>query len=338
MQIAKALFLVSCLALSSCTTIENDPSTTYTSNLYRTRIDFQPISREELVTRTQFEKQVYEKRVAEIENKMGGLKAQREQLYSEIEGQFADCRRQRHCIGNVATGNISRFERYNQVVQSMHDLDRQLGAYDGELKQLTFRFDLRERALYNRFLVNEMVLAKFEAPRLHDTLVHSLEAYPTRRDISERLTRMSDPDIVPTLYGDLNFTMLGKPVDEAAVIATFDIRVHPNPEDKNDPTRYFVTFLVNTHQRDPVAYSRGFLRGWARQLGEPGLRTLKEGVFCGLYSIAGPTLVDRLSQGKVKPCTPSRLREQGKDAERLGDRFQAENWILPIAFTPAIGR
>jgi hypothetical protein len=318
-----------------CTTIETDPSVLYTAPLFRTQIDFQPIPRASLVTQLQYEKQVYDTRKAPMEDELGGVAAKRQELYSAVEGEFADCRHQRHCLANLARGNEARFERYNQVVQGVHDLDRRAGELDNQIKALTRRLDLRERALFNRFLVNEILLTKFEHPRIQEVLVHSLEAYPTRRELSHRLARLSDPDVVPELYGDINFRMMGKPVDEAAVIATFDIRVAPT-EEETDPRRYFITFLVNTHQRDPLAYSKGFLRTWASRLGEPGLRTLREGVYCGLYSIAGPTLVDRLTKSKVKPCSPVRLKNQEGSTERYLERNDPEAWFLPIAFSDAL--
>ncbi|RZA00670.1 MAG: hypothetical protein EOP11_18050 [Proteobacteria bacterium] len=320
--------------LTGCTTIDTDPSVLYTAPLYRTQIDFQPLKRETLVTQTQYEAQDYERRKAPLEDELGGVAARRKELYDRVEGDFADCRHQRHCLDKLSRGNEARFERYNKIVQGVHDLDRRAGELDNQLKLLARRFDLRERALYNRFLVNEILLTKWEHPRIQEILVHSLEAYPTRRELSHRLARLSDPDIVPTLYGDLNFSMMGKPVDEAAVLATFDVRVAPTKE-RSDPVRYLITFLVNTHQRDPLAYSKGFLRAWAFRLGEPGLRTLKEGVFCGIYSIAGLTLVDKLSSSKVKPCTPVRFKNQGLSAANVLERNDPEAWFLPVAFGDA---
>lgn len=332
-----AAVLLSVLTLG-CTTTETDPSTLYTVPLYRTRIDFQPLDRTELETQLSYERTVYQKRKDQLEDQLGGVQAQRKVLYTEIEGklgQVGDCRHQPHCLDQLARGTIPRFENYTQLMLGLKELDRQAGELQNQLELLERRLDLRERALYNRFLVNEVLLAKWEHPRMNDLIVHSLEAYPTRRELSHRLARLSDPDVVPELYGDINFRMMGHPVDEAAVIATFDVRVHPNPQNPNDPTRYLVTYLVNTHQRDPVYYSKGFLKSWAAQMGEPNLRRLKEQVYCGLYAIAGPTLVTRLHASKVKPCTPTRLRYQQESYTVFKDRFQPEAWFLPIAFTEA---
>ena len=331
----KLLFLIPAGLLSAaCTTIETDPSVLYTAPLYRTQIDFQPISRESLGIQLQYEQQVYDTRKAPLEDQLGGLAAERAELYARLEPGFADCQHQRHCVDKLARGDAARFERYNQAVRGLHEIDAKAGVIEGQIKTLERRRDLRERALYNRFLVNEILLTKFDHPRIRDVLVHSLEAYPTRRDLSYRLARLSDPDIVPQLVGDLNFRMMGKPVDEAAVLATFDIQVAPT-EEITEPRRYFVTFLVNTHQRDPLAYSKGFLRTWADRLGEPGLRTLREGVYCGIYSIAGQTLVDKLTLSKVKPCEPVRARNQALREASYLERNDPANWFLPIAFTDA---
>jgi len=321
------------LLLAGCTTVENDPTTNYEQPLLRTQIDFQPPDSGERIRLIARETKIFEKKEAELADKQGGLDARREILFDEVSQFFPECKRQRHCLAAVAKGDTKKFERYQEIIKSLNELDRQVVEVDAEIALWKRRYELRVRALYNRYLVHELLQAAAWNPYIRNITAHSLEAFPDRRAIVNRLLQLADPNFVPEVVGDLQFRMMNRPVDEAAVLATFDVTL--KNQERGKPSRYFVTFLVNTYQQDPQFYGKEFLREWSRLLSEPGQPELKGQVFCGVYSLAGPTLAPKISIAKAKNCAEPRLRHQAARDDRFDDRFDPSNWLVPLTYTRA---
>jgi hypothetical protein len=331
----KKLWLL--LLLGGCTTVENDPSTNFKIPLLRTQIDFQPPDSGERIRLIARETKIYEKRLAELEDRQGGLDAKREILFQEISQFFPECKRQRHCLAAVAKGTTARFERYQEISKSLVELDRQVVVVDSELALWKRRYELRVRSLYNRYLAHELLRLPDLNPKIRQITAHSLEALPDRRSITYRLLQLADPLFVPEVVGDLQFRMMNRPVDQAAILATFDVRLEEKTSG-SAPNRYLVTFLINTYQQDPQFYEKDFLREWSRLLSEPGQAELKRQTFCGIYSLAGPTLAPKLSVAKAKNCAETRLRHETVQEGKFDDRFEPSNWIIPLTFTRADAR
>ena len=195
-------------------------------------------------------------------------------------------------------------------------------------------FRSRSRAILNRFLVYEVLqLPKFE-PRFQGILAHSLESFETRRQVSVNLLRYAPSPLDPRFLGDYDFRMLGKPVDEGAVIASFDVYLATPRNDFQQPTRYVVSMLINTHQMDLRFYDRDFLRAWAELLIEPYQKRLKEEAYCGIYAVAGDTLAPRMDISRPKICAELRSSMRNLDAARFPDRFPPDRWLLPISYYP----
>lgn len=326
------------LFLAGCTTVESDTSTNYEIPLLRTQIDFQPPDRNERIRLIAREKKIFDAREIILKDKLAGVEAERDIIYEEIADLFPDCKRQRHCLASLAKGGVTRFERYNEVSGRLIAADRQVVEAEADLALWQHRYDLRIRAIYNRYLVYELLRAPEWNSRIQQITVHSLEAFPNRRSLSYRLAELGDPGFVPTLLGDLEFRMMGKPVDEAAVIASFDIRLYPDPLRPGDASRFFVNFLVNTYQLDPQFYEKGFLKEWSRRFTGTEKDLLLNEIYCGIYSIAGDFLAPRLSYSKAKPCAEQRVRMQTLRRDKFDERLSPENWILPVTYTRADGK
>jgi hypothetical protein len=317
------------LALSACTTIDNDLSTGL-APVYRTRVDFDPPSREERIRQVQFEKKVLARKEAELEPRIESLRAEREELYASLAARFPECRSQRHCLSRSLTqGSIAKFEEFRGARKKLGELDAALATAEDELALWRRREGLRERAIYNRYLVREFLAVPKADPRILKVMVHSLEAFRDRRSLSLRLIELADPTLVPALVGELDFSLLGKPVDEAAVIATLQVAVAAGNEVEN----YLLTLLVNTHQTDPQAYEEAFLRAWASYLGEPNQVALRELTFCGIPSIASPLLLGRLNLAKTKNCGPKRDRRQLKSGVPSVEVNSPTNWLIPVSYS-----
>lgn len=331
----KFLALVFCLPplLLACTTVENDASTNYNIPLLKTQIDFQPPDSGERMRLISRETKIFEKKETELKERLAGLDAQREILFTEIADYFPECKRQRHCMAAVAKGDVKRFERYNEISKTLVELDRQVVNVDADLSLWRRRYELRVRSLYNRYLAFELLQTPKWNSKVREVLVHSLEAYPDRRALTYRLIKIGDQDLVPTMVGDLEFRMMSKPIDEAAILASFDVRLHPDREKGGPPERYLVTYLINSHQLDPQFYEKTFLKEWSRRLSDSGQSQLKKETFCGIYSIASPMLAPKLSGVKSAFCTQQRVKRQAAKADSFDDRFDPENWLVPITYT-----
>lgn len=320
----------------SCTTVENDPTTASPRPLFSTRVDFDPPNREQRDQFIEVDKRITSTKLKEIEAKIDGLEAERERLFVEIRDDFPECENQSHCISDLAKGSIQRFERYREIHKLIGGVDLQLAQAQLEFDAWKKRGELRERAIYNRYLVSEMLKTKGFHPNIEQILVHSLEAFPNRERLSRRLLQLIDPNLVPAIVGDLDFQMLGRPVDEAAVIATFDVRLFAQ---KNIPAeRFLITFLVNSHQLDPQFYEKEFLKIWSKRLAERQQRQLVDEVFCGLFSIASDTILPRLDTAKNKTCRADRQFQRGLKADRFVERTKTDLWLLPIHYVNATKR
>lgn len=279
----------------------------------------------------QWEKHVYETNVEGLEKQIEELATKREIAYGVVSREFPECKRQRHCMSQLSKATIPRFERYREVMKPVLELDNESSKVVAQKEHWDRRYSLRVRAIYNRYLVHEFLkLAEVNA-QIRRVLVHSLEVYPSRRDLSEELLKRIDPSFVPTHIGDYDFRMLGQPVDEAAVLATFDIELHPKKDQPN--RRFLTTFLMNTYQLDPLGYGSGFLKAWGKRIASENQEEIRKDVFCAGFAIAGPYLLDKLSPGKQKPCQPTREAYQRVSEKRFQDRFNPEFWLLPVSFT-----
>jgi hypothetical protein len=329
------LFLVAGFS-SACTTIENDPTTASPRPLFSTRVDFEPPNQEKRDQFLEVDRRITQAKLAEIQTRIDGLDAERARLFAEIRQDFPECENQGHCISDLAKGSIKRFERYREIHKLIGGVDLQLAEVQNEFDRWKRRGELRERAIYNRYLVAEMLKTKGFHPNIENILVHSLEAFPNRESLSRRLIQLIDPWLVPAIVGDLNFQMMGKPIDEAAVIATFDVLLFRR--DNLPAERFLITFLVNSYQLDPQFYEKEFLKLWSKRLAEPGQKRLSEEVFCGLFSIASETLLPRLDAAKGKTCRAERMAQRDLQATKYLERIKTESWLLPIHYVNATKR
>lgn len=327
----RLLIFAATLLLASCASVESDMSSNDRLSLVRTRVDFNPITRPEREKLIQFEARALETATAPIKAELAEVAKARKARYEQIKGQFPDCEKQKHCISTLARGNVKDFERYNELTKTLRGFDLKTIELEASIRAWQNRYELRTRSINNRFLVHEILQLPKVEPRLSSVMVHSLQAFDSRRPLSERLLRLADNDAVATTWGDLNFTMLGRPVDEAAVIATFDVFLNRNPEikDQNVGERFVLSFLVNSQNADSLSYDAGFLRFWAGLFVEREQRRLREKALCALYSIAGDTLVPKLSDARASSCAMERARMQSLPKTR---QFGAEEWLLPIGY------
>jgi hypothetical protein len=317
---------------AACTSIENDPSTHDVTSAFTTQIDFQPPSREERIRRIGVEERIYQDKTKPLLAQKDQLEAERLALYKEVESEFPECGRQKHCNSKMVRGDVKKFERYNQISVGLREIDRKIIDVEADLAQWKYRHDLRVRALYNRYLVHEFLKLPKQTRDIPEVTVHSLEKFNDRKSLSYRLLRYStDKDFYPSQVGDLDFRMLGKAVDEAAVIATFYITARESLDPSRKLARYLVTFLINTHQLDSQFYERDFFAEWATLLTEDQQKKLREKVLCTPYSIASNTLAPKMSPGKVKPCAEARAIMQAK-RDIYTDRMDPTNWMVPVTY------
>lgn len=312
---------------SACTTVDTDPTTNAATALYRTRVDFMPPTRAERISQIAVENRVLAQKEAEIEAKIERLTKEREAVYADLAAKFPECRSEKHCLSFLTKGSTKRFEEFREARAVLGKVDSELADAHATRDLWRRRRELRVRAIYNRYLVREVLDTVKWDPRLREVMVHSAEAFPDRASLSRRLISLAGPEVVPTLVGDLDFRMMAKPVDEAAVLLTLDVRLG---EGASREQRYLVTILANTHQLDPQFYEKGFQQAWAKKLANPDL--LRQETYCGIYSIASATLLDKLGYAKAKPCQEARAKVQALDAGRFHEANQAENWMLPISF------
>ncbi|MGZ3721148.1 MAG: hypothetical protein ACXWR1_22545, partial [Bdellovibrionota bacterium] len=263
-----------------------------------------------------------------------GLERGREERFAEIAREFPECGRQRHCLGHISKGDIQKFERFNDLTKEINKYDVELVEIDTALRDWQARLDIRSRAILNRFLVHEVLQLPSIEPHFRGVQIYSTESFESRRQVSLNLMRYGSSDSQPQLLGDYDFRMLGRPVDEGAVIATFDVYLMPPANDFDQPTRYVVTMLINTHQMDLRFYDKDFLRTWANKMVEPYQEQLKHASYCGVYSIAGETLAGRLNLLKPRRCAEQRMMMRNTDAAKFPDRFPPDQWMLPIAYYP----
>lgn len=315
---------LACMAVAgACTTVENDPTTNSAVALYQTRVDFMPPSREERISQIAHEDRVFAEKQASLQAKMDTLHKERDALFESLAAQFPECRSQKHCLSFLTKGDTKRFEDFREARTVLGKVDAELGEAEATLEIWRRRRDLRVRSIYNRYLVKEVLGAAKVNPRIAEILVHSAEAFPDRESISRRLVSLAGPDVVPMLVGDLDFRMMNKPVDEAAVLLTLDVRL-------TSGVRYLSTLLVNTHQLDPQFYERGFQQAWAKKFAE--VEVLRQETYCGIYSIASPLLLAKLGHAKAKPCQDMRETIQALDAARFAEANRPGNWMMPVSY------
>lgn len=324
-------FLLASLLLCACTSIENDKSTNNWLSLVQTQIDFQPPSREERINRIGAEEELYKRDSKPILAKLEELEASRAVLYKEVEDEFPKCQKQKHCISQMVQQDVKKFERYNEITIGLREIDRKLIDAEADLAALTFRKNQRVRAVYNRYLVHEFLRLPTQNRSILELRAHSLEVFKSKRSLAYRLLRFADDAYVPNMVGDFDFQMLGHPIDEAAILATFDITVRDFRDLGKKPSRFLVTFLVNTHQLDPQAYEKTFFSEWGNLLVEEDRVSLRKSVFCAPYSIASPILAPKLSSAKMKPCAEARVKMQSKKGAAW-ELLDSRNWMLPIAY------
>ncbi len=320
---------------TACTTVDTDRTTLDVPISVRTQVTFEPLSRESATRYIETEKHVFKKNIDPMREEKAALEAGRKERYDEISREFPECGRQRHCQSNLSRGNVKRFERFNDLNKEILEYDRRIVALEASIRDWERRLELRTRAIINRFVVHEVLQLPSLEKRFQGILVYSLESFDTRKQMSYHLMRYGGSDnLVPTVLGDLDFRMLGRPVDEAAVIATFEVYLMPLYNEPKAPTRYVVTMLVNTHQLDLRHYDKDFMRDWSAVLAEPFQEELRSQVFCGMYSISSRTLIPRLSANRTKRCEGPRDRMQAKYSEKFRDRFPPNSWMLPLAYFP----
>jgi hypothetical protein len=308
---------------SACTTVENDPTTNSAAALYQTRVDFMPPSRSERIAQIAHEDRVLADTEARLQGKIDTLHKEREALFEQLAAKFPECRSQKHCLSFLTKGDAKKFEEFREERAVLGKVDAEIGETESTLALWRRRRDLRVRSIYNRYLVNEVLGAAKLDERIGEILVHSAEAYPDRQTLSRRLVSLAGPNIVPMMVGDLDFRMMNKPVDEAAVILTLDVRLRTGG-------RYLSTLLVNTHQLDPQFYEQGFQSAWARKFAQPDI--LRRETYCGVYSIASSLLLAKLGAGKAKPCAEMRENLQSLDAARYKEANRPDNWMLPVSY------
>lgn len=321
--------------LSGCTTVETDRSTLALPSAIRTHVTFEPLDRAQANHYISLENHIYKKNADPIREEIAALQGGRKERYDEISREFPECGRQRHCQSQLSRGGVKRFERFNDLSKEILEYDKKLVELEASLGEWGRRRELRTRAILNRFVVHEVLQIPKTETKFQGLLVYSLESFDTRKQMSYHLMRYGgDEQLVPAVVGDLDFRMFGMPIDEAAVIATFEVYLMPRYNEPRAPTRYIVTMLVNTHQLDLRVYDKDFMREWGNKLAEPFQEALREQVFCGMYSIASQTLLPRLPRGRADRCAEARMRVQPKEGQSFGNRFPPDSWMLPLSYYP----
>lgn len=318
--------------LSSCSSTQTDPSTHSWESVLRTRLTFEPLDREKARAYIESERHTYQQNTVKLKERIQGLENGRAERYGEISREFPECKRQKHCMSALSKGDIKRFERYTELAKEINAYDSELVDLKATVQDWTYRFELRQRAILNRHLVHEILQLPSVEKRLQGILAYSLESFGTRRQLSQRLLGYAGESIVPKFYGDYDFRMLGKPVDEAAVIASFEVYLTPSPDEPEAPNRYVITLLINTHQLDLREYDQDFLKTWGASFAEPFQKKLLQEAFCGMYSIANKTLVPQFDPARPRHCAAARSDMLGADAQKFLDRFAPERWMVPIAY------
>lgn len=320
------------IALVSCTNIDLDKSTNYFPAAIRTQIDFQPPHREERLRRIGQEQAIFERDAAPIRQEIAKLTEERGVLFQEVEKEFPQCRKQKHCLSQMVRQDIKKFERFNEISVGLREFDRQLIEQEAQLSLLEYRKNLRARALYNRYLVHEFLQLPKQSRQILNLRAHSLETFQDRKSLSYRILRLiREEGYIPAVVGELDFQIWGKPIDEASVLATFDVTVRDSQDPKDLPAKYLVTFLINSHQLDAQAYESNFYKTWLKLLAEEGQETLRGQVICGGYSIASPFLAARLDPRTSRPCAERRSLLQTKSFFNY-EKGRPENWMIPVAY------
>lgn len=323
------------VAVTGCSTVADDRVNMHLPSAIHTRITFEPLDREQAQRYLEAERQLYKQNTDPMVERRQAVARGREERYAEIRREFPECDRQTHCMAHVSKGDVKKFERYNDLTKEINAYDTELVELDTAIRDWKTRLELRTRAILNRFVVHEVLQLPSVERHFQGIQPYSLESFETRRQASLSLMRFAPTDdLRPELLGDYDFRMLGRPVDEAAVIATFEVYLMPPLNDQKQPTRYLVSMLVNTHQLDLRFYDKDFLRPWAEKLVEPFQNALRQEAFCGLYSIAGETLAPRLELSRPKRCAEQRSLMRSLDAVKFPDRFTPDRWLLPIGYFP----
>jgi len=328
----KLRFVLLATLLVSCTNINLDKSTNYFPASIRTQIDFQPPHREERLRRIGQEQALFNRDTAPFRQEIERLTEERTNLFREVEKEFPQCRKQKHCLSQMVRQDVKRFERYNEVTVGLRNYDRQLIEQEAKLALLEYRKNMRVRALYNRYLVYEFLQLQKQSRQILNMRAHSLEAFQDRKSLSYRILRLlKDETYFPAVVGELDFQTWGKPIDEASVLATFDIVVRDSQDPSDLPSRYLVTFLINSHQLDTQAYESHFHKAWVKLITEKEQKTLRGQVLCGGYSIASPFLAARLDPRTSRPCTERRALMQTKSFFNY-EKSNPEHWMIPVAY------
>lgn len=331
-------YLLPAFALAGCSheMIANKHTTFSLPRAIETKITFEPLDRERAQSYLEVERQMYKKYTDPMIERREGLARGRDERYREVRHEFPECDRQGHCLQHVSKGDVRKFERFNDLTREINAYDTEIVELDTAIRDWKSRLELRTRAILNRFLVHEMLQLPSIERHFQGVLAYSLESFETRRQLSLHLMRFApnDEDLEPQLLGDYDFRMLGRPIDEAAVITTFEVFLMPPLNQLGQPTRYLVTMLVNTHQLDLRFYDKDFLRSWAAKLVEPFQDELRKDAYCGLYSVAGETLAPRLGLDQPRLCAGARNLMRSLDAAKFPDRFAPDRWLVPLAYYP----
>jgi hypothetical protein len=323
------------VGLFSCAPIEQrDHTQLFREPYFETRLDFQPLEGERRNLALDFEEKWHLERLEPLRKTMKELQGFRAGIFERMEDIVPECGKDPHCVSRFTTVDYQRMEKFSVVNRELVKVQGEIAELQGKIDFLELRWSMRKRAIHNRFLVSEILRAKAQMPRIQNLLVHSLEAYPSRRDLMMRLVQLSHSDWRAKVVGDLDFRHLGEPIDESAVLATFTVELVADEKSKEKAAReYSFTVLVNTFQEDPKGYTEGMLRNWAQRLGEPERETLRWEAYCGLYSLASesfaPRLLDRL---RFRFCRDRRREMQRQRKEEFQDRFNPTNWIVPLAY------
>ncbi|MCO5141556.1 MAG: hypothetical protein M9962_00530 [Oligoflexia bacterium] len=315
----------------SCTSVDSDRNTNFAQPLFETQVDFTPYTYQQRDRVLLREKAFFDRRLKTFKDEMADLQAQRNKIYLDIQKNFPDCENHKHCMSQLSKGSVARFERYSAYLEILRKYDAKLVVLEDRIQLLERTRKMRERAVYNRYLVHEFINVALESDRISSIRVHSLEAFDLRRQASHALFRFVDtPTLLPAQAADLDFRMFGLPIDEGSVIATYDVHIASDPFRRIEPVRFIVSFLVNMQQIDTFAYQRHFRSYWARKLLEPGLDGLMNDAFCGFYSIASNSIVSRLQPSKVSKCSGRRTFIQNSRGVNI--YANTDYWMLPLGF------
>lgn len=312
----------------SCTTPESDFTTNFQRPIYETRVNTEPLSREERIRFTQIENERFRNLVNPVREFMNKLLAERSAFVTEIERDFPKCKNQRYCQSQVSVGSVQDFERYNALVSKVHRYDYQIVDLESKIKELERTHDIRLRNYYNRYLVREILrLFRSDGP-FHNVMVHSLETYPSRVALSRSLLRLVQ-DLPGVQSTDYDFTQYGKEIDEAAVVLTLDVWRAPLASQPS--TRFLTTLLINAQSLDDQFYEKPFLDEWTKIFLEPNFENLKKSVFCHIYGIASPSLAVKMFRWKRTFCAEKRA-ELRTAHDKFDYNFMPSAWVLPLTF------